>query len=197
MHAVKCTTAKKDSFSCNPALGGAFVGVMMETEVYESVVREHKDRVFSYAVWMLREREDARDVAQEALIRLWKHRDQVKPASARAWLLTTTHRLCLDRLRHRKRWQELPLDVPGAEQATREASPERLAAAYEAVSEVGRALGELGPQDRAVVVLREIEGLGYREIAESLDIPLGTLKARLHRARLRLRHQLIDAGVTP
>lgn len=170
---------------------------MMNTEVYESVVREHKDRVFSYAVWMLREREDSRDVAQEALIRLWKHREQVKPESARAWLLTTTHRLCLDRLRHRKRWQERPLEVPGAEQATNAASPERQAAAFEAVGEVGRALGELGPQDRAVVVLREIEGLGYREIAESLDIPLGTLKARLHRARLRLRHQLIDAGVTP
>ena len=48
-----------------------------------------------------------------------------------------------------------------------------------------------------MVVLREIEGMGYREIAESLDVPLGTLKARLHRARERLRQRLIGAGVTP
>lgn len=169
----------------------------METADYEAVVREHKDRVFSYAIWMLREREDSRDVTQEALIRLWKHRDRVVPEAARSWLLTTTHRLCLDRLRHRKRWRETTLEAPGAEQPTAEAGPERQAAAFEAVGEVGRALGELGPQDRAVVVLREIEGLGYREIAESLDIPLGTLKARLHRARLRLRNQLMSAGVTP
>ena len=68
-------------------------------------------------------------------------------------------------------------------------------------SELGRALeralGALPAKDRAVIVLREVEGLAYEEIAEILGVPLGTLKARLHRARESLRARLVRAGVTP
>jgi RNA polymerase sigma-70 factor (ECF subfamily) len=60
-----------------------------------------------------------------------------------------------------------------------------------------RALGALPERDRAVIVLREVQGLPYNEIAEVLGVPLGTLKARLHRAREQLRAKLVRAGVTP
>ena len=154
-------------------------------------------RAFAQAFRMLGDRAEAEDVAQEAMIRLWKHRETVAPGAAKSWMLTTTHRLCLDRLRRRGRWKETSIETPGAEQPSPDASPERSAGARQAVATLGKALESLGPQDRAVVVLREIEGLGYREIAESLDVPLGTLKARLHRARERLRQRLVSAGVTP
>ena len=169
----------------------------MDARTYEDIVTEHKDRVYSHASWMLRNREDARDVSQEAMIRLWQHRETVAPEAAKSWMLTTTHRLCLDRLRRRVRWRETTLEPPGHERVAHEAGPERLAGAREAAERLGAAIEALGPDDRAVVVLREIEGMGYREIAESLDVPLGTLKARLHRARERLRRSLIGAGVTP
>ena len=69
----------------------------MDARTYETIVTEHKDRVYSYASWMLRNREDARDVSQDAMIRLWQHREKVLPESAKSWMLTTVHRLCLDR----------------------------------------------------------------------------------------------------
>jgi RNA polymerase sigma-70 factor (ECF subfamily) len=75
--------------------------------------------------------------------------------------------------------------------------PFRLAPASEAATAIEKALACLRHEDRAVVLMREVEGLAYEEIARALGLPLGTLKARLHRARERLRRELLAAGVTP
>lgn len=168
----------------------------MDAITYESTLRQHKDRVYSYAAWMLRNREEAKDLAQEAMIRLWEHREKVHEEAAKSWLLTTVHRLCLDRLRHRTRWNETTVDPADPLHISPEAGPERIAGAREAVANLCKAIGILGPEDRAVVLLREVEGMEYREIADFMNVPLGTLKARLHRARTRLRRELIGAGVT-
>lgn len=72
----------------------------MDGDTYRQAVLTHKNRVFGYAVRLLGDRDDARDVAQEALMRLWEHREKVPElAAARAWLLKTAHRLCVDRAR--------------------------------------------------------------------------------------------------
>ena len=75
--------------------------------------------------------------------------------------------------------------------------PQELAESGELGQSIGKALGKLVPLDRAVLILREVQGLPYAEIARILDVPLGTVKARLHRARERLRNRLVRAGVTP
>ena len=69
---------------------------VMENEAFERAVHAHKDRVHSYAVMMLRDVEEARDVAQEALVRLWNNRNKVDPDGARPWLMRATHNLCIE-----------------------------------------------------------------------------------------------------
>ena len=169
----------------------------MESVDYERLVREHKDRIYSFAVWTLRNAEDARDVAQEALVRLWQHRKKVEIPAARSWLMTTTHHLCVDRQRRRVRRPEVDeesLVVPLTDEGP---DPHRQAASSETARAIGRALASLGEKDRAVVMMREVQGMSYDEIARVLDVPLGTLKARLHRARDRLRRELSSVGVVP
>lgn len=169
----------------------------MESGGFERMVREHKDRVYSYAAWMLHDLEEAQDVTQEALVRLWQHREKVEIPSAKAWLMKTTHHLCIDRVRRRKSRPEVAAEALPVPPQDHGPTPDRLASSSETGRVIGQALSALAPQDRAVVVMREVQGLSYDEIARSLDLPLGTLKAKLHRARERLRRQLIEAGVTP
>lgn len=86
----------------------SMLGDWMDGDTYRLAVRAHKNRVFSYAARLLADRDDARDVAQEALVRLWEHREKVpEVATARAWLLKTAHRLCVDRVRA-SAWEEEP-----------------------------------------------------------------------------------------
>ena len=85
----------------------------MNSDEFGRVVTAHTDRVHSYAAWMLQDLEDARDVTQETLMRLWGHRGKVHHAAAGTWMLRTTHNLCLDRLRRRRRRQVSPTDSLG------------------------------------------------------------------------------------
>lgn len=169
----------------------------MDADVYRSLVLEHKDRVHSYAAWMLKDLEEARDVTQEALIRLWKNRSKVIPETSRAWLLRTTYRLCIDRMRRKKVRREVAgeniLDpVPDLA-----AGPERLTDSSMLGRAISEALGRLGEADRTIVLLREVQGMAYDEIARTMNMPMGTIKAKLHRARERLRRDLAASGVTP
>ncbi len=170
---------------------------MKETE-YEDVVAMHKDRVHSYAMTILRNPAEAQDAAQEALIRLWEHRAEVPIEGARPWLMRTTHNLCIDHIRRGKVRSEIGNgdEVVDARPDTGP-GPQRLAEAGDLRRQLDRALDALSHEDRAVIVMREIQSLPYDEIAAALDMPLGTLKARLHRARERLRTRLYRAGVTP
>ena len=86
----------------------------MTTTEFEAAVLQHKDRVHSYARSILRDPEDAKDVAQECLVSLWRHRERVEPgAGCRSWLLRSAHNLCIDRLRRRR--DERFLSRPGGQ----------------------------------------------------------------------------------
>jgi len=170
----------------------------MDPRAFEQAVLEHKDRVHGYAAMMLRDGVEAQDVAQEALVRLWRHREEVEPSLAVVWLLRTTRNLCIDRLRRRIVRAEVADGPDVLERHGGSApDPERLAGSSEMSRALVRALDDLSEADRSVIVLREVQGLPYDEIASTLGVPLGTLKARLHRARERLRAELVRAGVTP
>jgi RNA polymerase sigma-70 factor (ECF subfamily) len=169
----------------------------MENAAYEQAATLHKDRVHSYAAHMLRDREEARDVAQEALVRLWQNRGQVDKEGARLWLMRTTHNLCIDRIRKRKVRGEVDGEKLIPIEPDVSPGPQQLTESGELGKMIDEALGMLSPVDRAVVVMREVQGLPYSDIADALDLPLGTLKARLHRARERLRTRLVRAGAHP
>jgi RNA polymerase sigma-70 factor (ECF subfamily) len=170
---------------------------MTEAETFERVVRGQKDRLYAYATMMLRDPQEAQDIAQEALVRLWQHRETVPEERAPVWLGRTVHNLCIDRMRRRRARPESGSAT--LESELHDATPGPLRRTESA--ELGRlltdALARMSDVDRAVIVLREVQGLAYAEIAEILDVPLGTLKARLHRAREQLRDRLVRAGVTP
>lgn len=169
----------------------------MDVGVYEQAVLMHKDRVHSYASMMLRNAEEARDVAQESLVRLWEHRGRVTRDQARPWLLRTAHNLCIDYIRKRSVRGEVDGEnvIPMRPDAA--PGPLQLVQSDEMGRAIEAALGELPPRDRAAVIMREVQGLPYDEIARTLELPLGTLKACLHRARERLRRKLLRSGVAP
>jgi len=170
----------------------------MDVRGFERTVVSTKDRVHAYATRMLRDAAEAQDVAQESLVRLWQHRHGVDESGAGLWLMRTAHNLCIDRLRKRRVRSEVAggdelMDV----QRSNAPDPEDRAGATEIGRGIEQALSGLGDLDRAVLLLREVHGMPYDEIATALQLPLGTLKARLHRAREKLRERLCRVGVTP
>lgn len=169
----------------------------MDERGFQRVVLEQGNRVYSYAAMILRDPGEAQDVVQEAMVRLWQHRETVDGDGVRGWLKRTAHNLCIDRIR-RRRIQPVPV----AEEDPREPvdptpDPGRLAESEQTARGIEAALERMSPLDRSVLVLREVQQLPYAEIAEILGLPLGTLKARLHRAREQLRRRLIREGVQP
>jgi RNA polymerase sigma-70 factor (ECF subfamily) len=145
---------------------------------------------------LVRNATEAQDLAQEALLRLWRERHAVGEDLARPWLLRTTHNLCIDRLRRGRHEAHLDTDDDvAADVPSTGPDPLQQAASSELWRLIEVALGRLSAEDRAVLMLREVEDLSYEEIAATLAIPLGTLKARLHRARERLRGRLLRAGI--
>jgi RNA polymerase sigma-70 factor (ECF subfamily) len=169
----------------------------MDEEAFERVARGQKDRAYSYAAWLLGRAAEAEDVVQEALVRLWQHGERVETDAAPFWLRRTIHNLCIDRLRRRRASPEVGVPLDEGLGADPGCGPARLAESAELGRLIESELGQLSPRDRAVLLMREVEGLPYNEIAGILDVPLGTLKARLHRAREQLRARLVRAGVTP
>ena len=169
----------------------------MNGDAFDRVVRDEKDRICSFATRMLGRPAEAQDVTQEAMVRLWQHRDRVEGETARFWLRRTTHNLCIDRLRRRRSSPEVEGELQEEISPDVSAGPARLAESAELGRKIEAALSALPVRDRAVLILREIQGLPYAEIAEIVEVPLGTLKARLHRAREQLRAKLVRAGVSP
>jgi RNA polymerase sigma-70 factor (ECF subfamily) len=169
----------------------------MTEDAYVRAVEDHRNRVHSLAFWMLRDREAAKDVAQEALVRMWQHRTDITPETSRSWLLRTVQNLCIDHSRRRSVRSGPPLDdvtpvlpAPGPD-------PAHAASVGQAGDAIADALQILSPRDRAIVLMREVQGMSYEEIADSFAMPLGTLKASLHRSRERLRKVLVASGIRP
>ncbi len=162
---------------------------------FRELVDEHQNRVYSFAYYLLGGHEEAEDVTQEVLLRLWNNIEAVQSDVAGAWLSRVTRNACFDRLRRRRTHNRLfapSLDAPGLEPATHATTddPEKGVHAWDVQRHLRQALTEIAEPHRSIVILREIQGLKYVEIAELLEIPLNTVKTYLHRARRTLREQL-------
>ncbi len=165
----------------------------MEKGDFEELVREHRDRVYTFALYSLRSREDAEDVTQEVLIRLWNHWRRLEGDYLKAWILRVTRNACIDAVRRRKsrHRHEAVTDESVVETAKSTApGPQSQAESAEFRQRLEAALSELPEPHRSIVMLREIQGLAYDEIAAAVDRPLNTVKVYLHRGRKMLREQL-------
>jgi RNA polymerase sigma-70 factor (ECF subfamily) len=158
---------------------------------FEALVRAYQHRVFGVAVRMLGNRTDAEDIAQEVFLRVYRAIGTFRgEAKLSTWLYGIASNLCLNRLasadRHRVRHDEDAIMRAPSEAADATATIER----NEVDTALRQAIAELPDERRIVVVLRDLEGLSYDEIAQALDLEPGTVRSRLHRARLDLKSKM-------
>jgi RNA polymerase sigma-70 factor (ECF subfamily) len=178
-----------DGDSTATSLDAAVVG--WEPPSWDEIVRTHSQRVYRLAYRLTGNQHDAEDLTQEVFIRVFRSLSSYTPGTFEGWLHRITTNLFLDMVRRRARirFDSLGEDaddrLPG-----REPSPERLYVDTHMDADIEQALAALAPEFRAAVVLCDIEGLSYEEIAATLDVKLGTVRSRIHRGRSQLRAAL-------
>jgi RNA polymerase sigma-70 factor (ECF subfamily) len=168
-------------------------------EAFNSLVLAYQDALYNTALRILGDEELAADAVQEAFLSAFRALNSYRGGSFRAWLLRTVTNACYDELRRKKRRPTTPLEPETADGDEVEsprwltdphASPEERLDQAELEHAIQHCLENLPTDFRTVVVLADIQGLDYSEIAEVVKTPLGTIKSRLARARLRLRECL-------
>ncbi len=164
-----------------------------DTAAYGRLVERYQDRLYNSLLRVLGSAEDARDLVQDAFVQAFLKLDSYRGSAAfYTWLYRITFNLAMSHAR--KQRPVVSLDRTknsyGCEPTDGSATPETDAMQRERVQLVHAALAELSTEYRQILVLREIEGCCYDEIAEILELPVGTVRSRLFRARLQLRDQL-------
>jgi RNA polymerase sigma-70 factor (ECF subfamily) len=171
-----------------------------DEKAYRELVERYQAQIHALAMRMVRRAEDAEDLTQETFVRMFRALDRYDPTRPfAAWLYTIATRLCIDHIR-RQRVKMIPLvrrEMGSEEEQTLELEdpglrPDDLAARAEEERHTGELVDSLPPHYRIVVVLRHQQDLSYEEIAEVLHLPLGTVKARIHRARALLKERLTN-----
>lgn len=180
-----------------------------DLDAFNSLVLVHQSTVFNTALRILNDEELAADVTQEAFLSAFKGLNTFRGGSFKAWLLRTVTNACYDELRRKKRRPTTPLEPEGSDGddmdtprwlADPALSPERQLEVDELEHAIQHCLENLPLEFRTVVVMADIQGLDYSEVAVAARAPLGTIKSRLARARLRLREclqgfrELLPAG---
>lgn len=171
---------------------------------YRELVQRYERPVFSLIFRMVRDREVAEDLAQDTFIKVLNHIDKYRPEfKLSSWLFKIANNVAIDHLR-RRQIETISMDgSPHASTAAEiEATQIEIAAQQETALEemeakeigsaIERAIASLRPEYRSCIMLRHVEGRSYEEIAATLDLPLGTVKTYIHRARHQLREALED-----
>nr|WP_216593711.1 RNA polymerase sigma factor SigE [Arsenicicoccus sp. oral taxon 190] len=162
-----------------------------ERPTWDEVVREHSGRVYRLAYRLTGNQHDAEDLTHDVFIRVFRSLERYQPGTFEGWLHRITTNVFLDRMRRKQRIRFDALSDEGAARlASRERGPEQTLTDAMLDDDVQRALDALKPEFRAAVVLCDIEGLTYEEVADVLGIKLGTVRSRIHRGRSQLRTAL-------
>jgi RNA polymerase sigma-70 factor (ECF subfamily) len=162
-----------------------------EPRAFEELVIGYQHRVFGVALRMLGSAAEAEEIAQEAFLRAHRAIGEFRGDSTLAtWLYAIASRLCLNRLATGERRHGRAGDDALDRLANGHADPAAAAEQGELEAALHRAIAELPEDRRVVIVLRDLEGLSYEEIAATLDLPLGTVRSRIHRARMDLKDKL-------
>jgi RNA polymerase sigma-70 factor (ECF subfamily) len=158
---------------------------------WEEIVQTHSARVYRLAYRLTGNQHDAEDLTQEVFVRVFRSLSTYTPGTFEGWLHRITTNLFLDMVRRRQRIRFDALAEDAAERlASREPSPAQHFSDTHFDADVQHALDTLAPEFRAAVVLCDIEGLSYEEIAATLGVKLGTVRSRIHRGRAHLRAAL-------
>lgn len=164
-------------------------------ENFEEAVLPHLRAAYNLARWLTRDETDAEDVVQEAYLRAYKHFGSFHGGDGRPWLLAIVRNTCYTWMQHNRSPEfTIPLDDEMYEIESKDLNPEALLLQSADTQNVRQALENLPVEFREVIVLRELEGFSYKQIADVADIPVGTVMSRLARARKRLQQSLVSRG---
>ncbi len=162
---------------------------------FEQLMQAQEGRMYAVAFRMCGNREDAQDCMQEAMIRIYRAMNTFKGQSSfSTWVYRITMNSCLDELRRRKSRQATSLDAMlevGFAPSDEDDTPERYSLQTEQKRALEQAIASLPEDMRAAVVLRDLQGLSYEEIADALSTNVGTIKSRISRGREKLRQILV------
>lgn len=167
---------------------------------YEVLIKRYQHRVYAHVVRLTGSPEEAADLTQDVLVKVYCSLNRFRgQASFQTWLYRVATNLCVDRHRRRQRSPQVAQsletaredgDEPALEPPDWDRNPERSALTGELQTKVREAIRQLSDKLRPVVVMHDLEGLSYEEIAAALQIPLGTVKSRLFNARAALKESL-------
>ncbi|KAA3656280.1 MAG: RNA polymerase subunit sigma-24 [Calditrichaeota bacterium] len=163
---------------------------------FDLIVKRYKQQLLNFVFRFLNNRELAEDVVQETFLRVYRKRHAYKQvAKFSTWIYTIAGNLSRTELRRRKRRKLFSLSDIGMEEkdyeiASDEFNPEKYTNTVMHEKIIQREINKLSSKFREVILLRDVQGLAYEEIAEIVNVPLGTVKSRVNRARLRLQEQL-------
>jgi RNA polymerase sigma factor (sigma-70 family) len=176
--------------SGNQMVGGAVLTLGGKDQLarFEQAILPHLDAAYNLARWLTRNDHDAQDMVQEACLRAFKFFDGFHGVDARAWLLTIVRNTCYTWLEQNRRGQAMTSfdeEIHTVEEDT--LNPSALALKSGDREMLKQSLEQLPAEFREVIVLRDLEELSYKQIAEVINVPLGTVMSRLARARARLK----------
>jgi RNA polymerase sigma-70 factor (ECF subfamily) len=164
---------------------------------FDVIVGRYEERLLNFVYRFLNDQETAQDVVQETFLRVYRKRKEYKAiAHFSTWLFTIAGNLAKSELRRRKRWRFLSLDSGGDDDERPVDLPDERHLPDDVVADrmtearIQEAINALPPKYRQAVLLRDVEGMSYQEIAQIANCPVGTIKSRVNRARLKLQKKL-------
>lgn len=176
-----------------------------DQRAFRLLVERYQRKIYAVAVGMLRDKEEALDVSQEAFVKVFKYLDHFKgDSSFYTWLYRITSNLCIDIIRKRGNMngdpvefdETMPMDVSeahvGALGSRLGTNPQKSALRRELAEKIQEALAQVPEKHRAILLLREVEGMSYEDLARTLDIPKGTVMSRLFHARAKVQKILSE-----
>jgi RNA polymerase sigma factor (sigma-70 family) len=159
---------------------------------WDDIVTEHSSRVYRWAYRLTGNRQDAEDLTQDVFVRVFRSLSTYRPGSFEGWLHRITTNLFLDGVRRTSRQRTWPLDGLGAAERIpdTDGGPEQILTDAGLDDDLQAALDSLPPDFRLAVLLADVEGLPYEQIAETLGVKPGTVRSRIHRGRRQMREAL-------
>ena len=157
---------------------------------FDDILWPHLRAAYNFARWLVRNEHDAEDVVQESFVKAFQGLERFRGGDSRVWLLAIVRNTAMSLLRKRKSEVAWPADQAAPEPADQGPDPEKAVIASARRRQVRAAIEQLPDEFRETLILRELEGLSYKEIAAVLNVPMGTVMSRLARARDLLLREL-------
>ena len=165
-----------------------------DMHAFEELILQHEKIVYNVALRMMNHSEDAKDISQEVFLKAYRNIGNFDERSQfSTWIYRITANTCIDEMRKRKGRQSFSLEEGSMQRQVADAgeTPEESMLREEQKSEILQALESLSPEHKVAVILRDIKGLSYEEIAEILELTLGTVKSRISRGRNQLKQEIL------